>query len=54
MTVFMSIVNAIVDFMQSEIIVIDTFSFSLWEILIVSTASVILADLIGSVLNINR
>lgn len=54
MTVFMSIVNAIVDFMQCEIIVIDTFSFSLWEILIVSTASVILADLIGSVLNINR
>lgn len=46
--------NGVIEFMKSEIIIIDEFDFSLWEILIVSTGGIILGKVIGSMLNISE
>lgn len=46
--------NDVIEFMKSEIIIIDEFDFSLWEILIVSTGAIVLAKVIGSMLNISE
>lgn len=49
-----NLANSVIEFMRSEVLVIDGFTFSLWEILIVSTGGVILGKVIGSMLNISE
>lgn len=47
-----NVINMVVEFMKTTILPIDGYNFSLWEILMVSTAGVIIGKTIGSILNI--